>query len=75
MNVVIALPVLLPLLAAGLSLALHRWSAAQRTLSLSVLTASFVASVVLLVEVQRDGTVAADAGGWPAPIGIRVSTS
>lgn len=70
MNVVIALPVLLPLLAAGLSLALHRWSAAQRTLSLSVLTASFVASVVLLVEVQRDGTVAADAGGWPAPIGI-----
>src|SRR5690606_22467646 len=69
-NVVIVLPVLLPLVAAGLSLAVHRWSAAQRTLSLTVLTASLVASVVLIVHVEREGTVVADAGGWPAPVGI-----
>ena len=27
-------------------------------------------SVVLLVDVDRDGTLVAEAGGWPAPIGI-----
>ncbi len=70
MNIVITLPIVLPLLAAGLSLALHRWSAIQRSLSLVVLSASLVASVALLVHVEQHGSIAVDAGGWAAPIGI-----
>ena len=35
-----------------------------------MLTAVLVVSVVLLVEVDRNGPIAAQAGGWPASIGI-----
>jgi multicomponent Na+:H+ antiporter subunit D len=69
-KVLVALPVVLPLLAAGLSLALHRWSAFQRTLTVAVLSLSLAASIAVLVAVDRDGTFATVAGGWPAPVGI-----
>ncbi|MDQ4070606.1 MAG: Na+/H+ antiporter subunit D [Actinomycetota bacterium] len=70
MNVLVPLPIVLPLLAAGLSLALHRRPLAQRTLGLAVLVATVVATVVLLVRVDADGPAAVQVGGWPAPIGI-----
>ncbi len=70
MRALIALPVVLPLLAAGVSLALHRRPAVQRALSVVVLGATLVASVALLVTVERSGVAAVQVGGWPAPIGI-----
>ncbi len=70
MNVLVPLPIVLPLLAAGLSLALHRRPAAQRALGLAVLVTTLVATVVLLVRVDDAGPAAVQVGGWPAPIGI-----
>jgi multicomponent Na+:H+ antiporter subunit D len=66
----VPLPVVLPLVGAGLSILAGRSRVAQRVIAISVLGALVVASVVLLVEVDRHGTVVAEAGGWPAPMGI-----
>ncbi len=70
MRVLIPLPVVLPLLAAAFSMALHRRVALQRFLGFFVLTASLVATVLMLVEVRASGPVAAHMGSWPAPLGI-----
>ncbi len=70
MRVLIPLPIALPLLAAGLSMALHRRTQAQRALGLVVLTSTLAATVALLVRVHADGPFAVHVGGWPAPIGI-----
>jgi multicomponent Na+:H+ antiporter subunit D len=69
-RVLIPLPVVLPLLAAAFSMALHRRVALQRFLGFFVLTASLVATVLMLVEVRASGPVAAHMGSWPAPLGI-----
>ena len=70
MRVLLPLPVVLPLLAAGLSLALYRHVRLQRALGIAVLGGVLVASIALLVEVDGNGTVATQVGGWPAPVGI-----
>ena len=70
MRVLLPLPVILPLLAAGLSLALHQRRWLQRALGLVTLTAVVGTSFALLLEVRADGIGVVDAGGWPAPIGI-----
>ncbi|HWC12144.1 MAG TPA: Na+/H+ antiporter subunit D [Acidimicrobiales bacterium] len=70
MRVLLTLPVVLPLLAAGLSMALHRKPRAQRTLGVAVLVVVLAATVVLLARVHDDGPAAVQAGAWPAPIGI-----
>ena len=70
MRVLIPLPLALPLLAAGLSMALHRRTQAQRVLGLLVLTANLAATVAVLVRVHADGPIAVHVGGWRAPIGI-----
>ena len=64
------LPVILPLLGAGLSLALHRRTRLQRVLGSVVLVGSLAATIAVLVRVDADGAVAMQMGGWPAPIGI-----
>jgi multicomponent Na+:H+ antiporter subunit D len=69
-NVLVPLPVVLPLLAAGLSLALHRHLALQRVLGVATMLATLAATVGLLVRVAGDGPVAVQVGGWPVPIGI-----
>lgn len=70
MRVLLPLPVVLPLGAAALSLALGRHRNAQRVLGLAVVAAVLASSVVLLVAVERDGVAAVPVGGWPAPTGI-----
>lgn len=70
MNALLTLPVLLPLLAAGACIVVGRSKTAQRVISLVALTVVTALSIVLAVVVDRDGTVAVQAGGWPAPIGI-----
>ncbi|KAA5833661.1 Na+/H+ antiporter subunit D [Saccharopolyspora hirsuta] len=70
MTVLVALPVLLPLLAAGLSLALGRFADIQRALGLLVLGGIIVDAAVLLYVADRFGPVVLQMGAWPAPFGI-----
>ncbi len=66
----VPLPLLLPLLAAALSIAFARSRMAQRVLSVLALSGSVAVSIALLVRADEDGVVLMDAGGWPAPLGI-----
>jgi multicomponent Na+:H+ antiporter subunit D len=43
---------------------------AQRVIGVAILAALVVVSVGMLVEVDRNGTLVAEAGGWPGPLGI-----
>ncbi|WP_101257468.1 Na+/H+ antiporter subunit D [Streptomyces barkulensis] len=63
-------PVLLPVLAAGLSLAVWRSAGAQRLLGTGGLLVALVDAVILLVLSDRRGPLVLDVGGWPAPAGI-----
>lgn len=66
---VVPLPVVVPLFAAGLALALWRHGRAQGVISVVALSAVLVASVVLLGAAD-DGPLVLDVGGWAAPVGI-----
>jgi multicomponent Na+:H+ antiporter subunit D len=66
----VPVPIVLPLIGAALSILVGRSRRAQRVIGLTVLTALVVVAVVLIVAVERDGTIVARAGDWPAPIGI-----
>jgi multicomponent Na+:H+ antiporter subunit D len=66
----IALPILLPLFGAALSIGLGRSRVAQRLISLVTLSAVTATSAALLLRVDHDGIASVQAGGWPAPIGI-----
>ncbi len=63
-------PLLLPIAGAALSIVLGRRRVVQRVLGIVVLTTTLACSAALAVIVDRDGPVVAQAGGWPAPIGI-----
>jgi len=65
----VPLPVVLPLFAAGLALALWRHGRAQGAISVVALTLSLAASVALLVASDSEPLVL-DVGGWAAPVGI-----
>lgn len=70
MSWLVPLPILLPLAGAALSILVGRSRLAQRIIGVGVLTAVTVVSAVLLVQVDRNGTIVARAGGWAAPLGI-----
>ncbi|MDI2032193.1 Na+/H+ antiporter subunit D [Saccharopolyspora sp. TS4A08] len=70
MTVLVALPVLLPLTAAGLSLALGRFADLQRLLGLLVLGVIIADAAVLLHVSDQSGPVVLQMGAWPAPFGI-----
>ncbi|MGH9133434.1 MAG: proton-conducting transporter membrane subunit, partial [Ilumatobacteraceae bacterium] len=70
MNALLTLPIVLPIIGAALAILAGRSRPAQRIISISVLSATTVISVVLLVQIDRDGVTAVQAGGWPAPVGI-----
>lgn len=69
MNWLVAVPVALPLVGAGLALAFARSPKVQRLVSLATLSLSLAAAVMLLVYVDS-GPVVMDVGGWAAPVGI-----
>jgi multicomponent Na+:H+ antiporter subunit D len=69
-SVLAPLPVLLPLLGAACTLLVGRHPRTQRTVSLVVLTAVLVVSVVLLLQADASGPTAISVGGWPVPLGI-----
>jgi multicomponent Na+:H+ antiporter subunit D len=69
-NLLLALPVVLPLLGAGASIMVGRSRTAQRVVGLVVLTVVTAVAVIVAIAVDRDGTLVLQAGGWPAPLGI-----
>ncbi|QUH04931.1 Na+/H+ antiporter subunit D [Saccharopolyspora erythraea] len=70
MTVLVALPVLLPLAAAALSLALGRFADVQRVIGIVVLGVIIADAAVLLHISDAHGPLVLQMGGWPAPIGI-----
>ncbi len=70
MNQLVLVPVLLPLLGAGLCLVLGRSARAQRIVSIIVLTVVVVTAVTLLVRADQYGPQSVSIGGWTAEIGI-----
>jgi multicomponent Na+:H+ antiporter subunit D len=70
MSYLVALPVLLPILGAGASLALSSYPRLQRWLSLLVLVAVVGIAAVLLVQADQQGPQTVWIGGWPETLGI-----
>ncbi len=63
-------PMVIPLAAAAISLALERWPRLQRILGVASLAATVTASGALLSEVAGGSVVAVQVGGWAPPLGI-----
>jgi multicomponent Na+:H+ antiporter subunit D len=70
MSWLVPVPIVLPLLGAAVSILVGRSRVAQRAIAVSSLAVVTVVSVVLLVSVDQHGPIVAQAGGWPAPLGI-----
>ena len=70
MSDLLPLVVVVPLVGAALDMLLMRSRAAQRTVTILTVLAVCVLAVVVLVDVERHGTLAVQIGGWEAPIGI-----
>ncbi|MFP5022894.1 Na+/H+ antiporter subunit D [Pseudonocardia phyllosphaerae] len=70
MQALVALPVLLPMLGAALSVLVGRQAALQRAIGVVALAAVVVVAAVLLVAADRNGPIVAELGGRAAPVGI-----
>ncbi|MGH4011439.1 MAG: Na+/H+ antiporter subunit D [Pseudonocardiaceae bacterium] len=70
MSTLVTLPVLLPVLGAGLTVMGGRSATLQRIIGLAVLGTVAVLAAVLLVAADRTGPVVVEMGGWVAPVGI-----
>jgi multicomponent Na+:H+ antiporter subunit D len=70
MTWLVPLPVILPLLGAGLTLMLSRRPALQRTVSTTVLVAVVVIAATLLYQTDRNGPQVLWIGAWSEPLGI-----
>lgn len=63
------LPVLIPLLSAGIALVVARRPRLQQLISVVALSVSLLVSVLILIGADQ-GTLVLDVGSWAAPIGI-----
>lgn len=70
MNWIVPLPVVVPLLGAGLALAFGRRPRIQALISLTAIIGLFVASIVLMVASDLHGPQVVNVGSWGAPVGI-----
>jgi multicomponent Na+:H+ antiporter subunit D len=70
MNVLLILPLLIPLLTAIAAILAWKWPQVQRGLSVVGAAGLLAADVGLLVSVSQEGIQVVQMGGWPAPIGI-----
>lgn len=70
MNALVPFVVLVPLLAAAVTLVLGRRPRAQRLVTIAALTIVLALGVVLLLVVDARGSLVVDVGGWAAPFGI-----
>ncbi len=72
MNILLVLPILLPLTTAACCLLVWRWRVAQRLLAVGGAASLLVAALVLLWLVDTHGIQAEQIGNWPAPFGITI---
>ncbi len=70
MNLILVLPLIVPLLTAILTLLARPWRRAQRWLSVLGAAGLLGATLAVLAVVRRDGIHVAQIGNWPAPYGI-----
>lgn len=70
MNLLVPLPVILPLFAAGLTLMLHRRQRLQRLVSTATLASVVAIAAALLVQADMHGPQVFWIGAWPEPLGI-----
>ena len=70
MNVLVPLPVILPLVGAGLTLVLSRHPRAQRLVSIVTLSSVALIAAALAVIADREGPQALWIGAWAEPLGI-----
>jgi len=70
MNLLLVLPILIPMSAGTAALLAHNSRTAQRWLNVLGSAALLVVAVFLLVEVERNGILALQVGSWRAPFGI-----
>ena len=70
MKALVALPIVIPLLAAALTLLTRRLGRVQRVISVTATAATLGAATAVLVRVEEDGTRAIRVGGWAPEIGI-----
>lgn len=70
MSVLIALPVILPLIFGALSLVVLKHHGAQRILGMLGTTAVLLAAILLLWQTWLNGIKVLEVGSWPAPFGI-----
>lgn len=68
----LALPILVPLAGAVLTLFSVRHPALQRVFAVLVAFTTLGLAIAILVQVDIHDTLATTAGGWPAPIGINL---
>ncbi|WP_066188458.1 Na+/H+ antiporter subunit D [Gracilibacillus timonensis] len=70
MNNLIAMPMMLPILAAIIFLFVRRYIRLQRGISLLIMAANIGISLYLLQQIQDQGILRLDFGGWEPPFGI-----
>ncbi|OFZ54012.1 MAG: NADH/ubiquinone/plastoquinone [Bdellovibrionales bacterium RIFOXYC1_FULL_54_43] len=70
MNLLMALPILVPFLTAGIGLLTRRHLAMQRRISFVGAAFLLYSSVLLLKEILASGIQVLQLGSWPAPYGI-----
>jgi len=70
MNLILVLPLIVPLLTAILTLLARPWRRAQRWLSVLGAAGLLGATLAVLAAVQRGGIQVTQVGNWPAPYGI-----
>lgn len=73
MNVLLILPIIVPMVTAILTLLFRRSRNIQRALSLFGAWVLFGVSVMLFVDVQRNGIQAAQMGNWSPPFGVTLA--
>ncbi len=70
MSTLVTLPVLLPMLGAGLTVMGGRSATLQRVIGIVVLAAVAVLAAVLLAVADATGPIVVEMGGWAPPVGI-----
>lgn len=69
-DVLVPLPIVIPLFAAALTVMFARFRIIQRAIALVSLGSVVAVAVALLIQADDEAVVTMDAGGWPAPLGI-----
>ncbi|MFP5348053.1 MAG: Na+/H+ antiporter subunit D [Actinomycetes bacterium] len=69
-SALVPLPVVLPLVGAGITIAVQRRTAVQRVVTTVVLSVVLLVDIALVFGADRQGPLVVEAGGWPVPMGI-----